>query len=183
MPGPNPAAAVEAFLDPLRDAVSCIGTAHITLSPRARGKVGETHAWTLNRGRPVALQSGWAFRAGMRFETLDLGQSEGRDRFRVTTREYIYSAELHGREFMSAHWHPLAKNSEVEFPHYHFGAAALTPDGGYLARAHIPSPRVSLEAFIRLMIRDLGITPARDDWEERLAQSETVFAEHRSWPK
>jgi hypothetical protein len=131
----------------------------------------------------MALQSGWALRASMRFETLDLGQSEGRNRFRVTTREYIYSAHLRDREFISAHWHRLARNSDVDFPHYHLGMAALTEDGGYFARAHIPSPRVSLEAFIRLMIRDLGLTPARDDWEERLARGEEAFEEHRSWPK
>jgi len=46
----------------------------------------------------------------MLFETLDLGQSEGRDRFRVTTREYVFSGASRSR----VHECPLAFAGEEQ---------------------------------------------------------------------
>ena len=180
MPGASPAAAVNAFLKPLREATSCIGGAHFDLTPRARGDVGETHAWTLNRGRPIEVAKDLSFSASMRFETLDLGRSENRNRFRVTTREYIYAVSHHGHEVIAAHWHP-ASSSPVTTPHWHIGAKALTKVGVYLERAHIPSPRVSFEQMIRFMIEQMNVEPHRDDWSKTLRRTESQFQAHKSW--
>jgi len=71
----------------------------------------------LNDGTPIALGDGLFFRALMKFETLDRGQSERRKRYRITTREYIY--EITGpksQQDISAHWHPLARNSRFADP-------------------------------------------------------------------
>jgi hypothetical protein len=180
VPGPTVSAAVDAFLDPLRVAASCLGGAHFTLTPKARGDVGETHAWTLNRDTPIQLGKGLSFRASMQFETLDLGRSEKRARFRVTTREYIYAVSLHGKEIIAAHWHP-ASSSPYTGPHWHIGAVALTKAGIYLERAHMPSPRISFESMIRFMIEQMGVAPHCEDWSERLARTESVFENFKTW--
>jgi len=182
VPGRNPHAAVNAFLDPLKQALSCIGgPAHFSLTPGARGDVGKTHAWTLNEGRVLDLGRGLAFRAAMQFETLDLGESEKRNRFRVTTREYIYAVSVGGQEILAAHWHPASSSPFTE-PHWHIGAVALTEVGAYLEGTHIPSPRVSFEQMIRLMIDQMGVAPRRQDWSKVLERTESRFVEHRSWP-
>jgi hypothetical protein len=180
VPGRTVPAAIDAFLNPLREAVSCLGPAHFGLTPGARGDVGETHAWTLNEGTPIELGNGLSFRASMQFETLDQGKSQMRNRFRVTTREYIYAVSLNGKEVIAAHWHP-ASSSPYTFPHWHIGSTALAADGVYLERAHIPSPRVSFEYMIRFMIEQMGVTPRREDWSQRLKRTESAFEDHKSW--
>lgn len=182
MPGRSPHEAVEAFLEPLREAVACVGTAHITLSPGARGAVGETHAWTLNGGDSVVIGGGYALSAQMHFETLDRGQSLGSERFRVSTRAYRYAIRLRaGDELIAAHWHPTG-NSPVTFPHWHVGSPALASDGVFLERAHIPAPRVSFEAMIRWAIESISeVQPTRDDWRQRLESSESTFDQFKTW--
>jgi hypothetical protein len=182
MPGLNPAAAVKAFTQPLKLALSCIGNVHISLSQHALGTVAETHSWTLNDGTPIPLGNGLFFSADMKFETLDRGQSEGRGRYRITTREYIYAVTgPRSEQIISAHWHPLARNSRFADPHWHIGGVTLAKGHVYLDRAHIPSPRVSIEEFIRLMIEELGVEPRTDDWDSRLRRTHKAFAEHKTW--
>jgi hypothetical protein len=182
MPGRNPTAAVKAFTQPLQLALSCIGNVRIALSQGALGTAGDTHSWTLNDGTPIALGNGLFFRAGMKFETLDRGQSERRTRYRITTREYIY--EVTGpksQPIVSAHWHPLARNSRFADPHWHIGGVTLAENRVYLDRAHIPSPRVSIEEFIRLMIEEMGVEPRHEDWDARLRRTHNAFAANKSW--
>lgn len=182
MPGPSPAAAVKAFLDPLRDAATCIGGAHFTLSPQARKIVGETHSWVLNDNHPVSLGGAYYFRAAMHFEILDLGVSNGRGRYRVSTRGYQYAVELaHGKEILTAHWHPSGSVSSYTEPHWHVGSPALSSSGVFPARAHIPSPRISFEDMIRWIFESLDVEPACDDWRQRLLNAERGFLEHKSW--
>ena len=118
----------------------------------------------------------------MKFETLDRGQSERRKRYRITTREYIY--EVTGpksQPIVSAHWHPLARDSRFLDPHWHIGGVTLARNRVYLDRAHIPSPRVSIEEFIRLLIEELDVAPRQEDWDRRLRPIHKAFAEHKTW--
>jgi hypothetical protein len=140
VPGPTVPAAIEAFLDPLKIAASCLGDAHFTLTARARGDVGETHAWTLNRDTPTALGNRLSFQGVYEFETLDLGRSRKRERFRVTTREYICAVSLEGKEVIAAHWHPVSSSLYKE-PHWHIGASALSEIGIHLTHAPISPAR------------------------------------------
>jgi hypothetical protein len=182
MPGRSPTAAVKAFTKPLQIALSCIGNVHISLSQGALGAVGETHSWTLNDGTRIPLGNGLFFTASMKFETLDRGRSEEGGRYRISTREYIYEVTGPGsRQIISAHWHPLARNSRFAKPHWHIGGVTGASDRVYLDRAHIPSPRVSIEEFIRLMIEDLGVQPRTDDWDSRLRKTHKAFAAHMTW--
>lgn len=182
MPGRSVSEAIDAFVDPLRQALSCVGTGHLTLSPKARRDVGEPHTWVLNGGdRPVALGGDLGLRAMMGFEVQDRGSSQRDQRFKVRTRAYMYSIVIPGGELMCAHWHPGGL-SDVEFPHWHFGSPVLSPTGVFLERAHIPSPRVSFEYFLRLAIETIPeVTPAKNDWDDRLARLESTFDKHKSW--
>ena len=182
MPGPSPAAAVEAFLEPLREAMACLGGAHFDLSRGARGDVGEVHGWTLNRDEPVSLSDGLALRARMHFEVVDKGRDARRQRYRVTTHSYMYEV-LDGsrRELFSAHWHPRSPLSSFENPHYHICAPALSTSGVFMERAHLPTHRVSFEEFIRICIDQFGVAPAVPDWKERLHRTEQVFQQYQSW--
>jgi hypothetical protein len=76
----------------------------------------------------------------MQFETLDLGRSRKRERFRVTTREYIYAVSLEGKEVIAAHWLPVSSSPYKE-PHWHIGASALSEIGIHLTRAPISPAR------------------------------------------
>ena len=79
---------------------------------------------------------------------------------------------------------PLASAGEeqqVRDPHWHIGGVTLSRGRLYLDRAHILSPRVSIEEFIRLMIEDLGVEPRTDDWDSRLRKTHKAFAEHKTW--
>jgi hypothetical protein len=56
LPGRNPREAVDAFLEPLRDTISCLARAKITLSPGGWGEPGKVHGLTVNDDQPVKLK-------------------------------------------------------------------------------------------------------------------------------
>jgi hypothetical protein len=181
MPGRSPKEAVDAFLEPLKVALSCVTRGQLVLTRGAYGDVGETHQWQLN-GDDGATLGDVRLRAGMHFEVLDRGASQRDQRFKVSTRGYVYGIELadDGDELISIHWHPNG-TSPYRDPHYHLGEAAISPSGVFLARAHIASPRISFEHVVRSLVEDTGVRPLCDDWSERLSQTEALFDEHKSW--
>ena len=81
------------------------------------------------------------------------------------------------RELVVYHWHPKGV-STVRSPHLHFAGApplVLPPGPGEqqshqlaINRAHFPTGRIAIEAFIELLIRDFGIEPKRSDWQAAL---------------
>lgn len=181
MPGRSPSEAVAAFLEPIQIAVSCIGIAKVTLSPKGRSELGQTHLLTLNGGVPVLLSNGHGLDVRLQYEIVRSAASAAQP-FRVTTRAYLHAIKApDGRELISAHWHPTGNSAEHE-PHWHIGAAALADDGVFSPRAHIPSPRVSIENLVGMCITQFGCRPQKDDWEELLTRSDADFRNHRSWP-
>lgn len=126
-------------------------------------------------------RSGLQLTAVMQFECLDQGQSRRSERYRISTRGYMYGLQdPNGSEVFAAHWHPLGSSPYVD-PHYHVGAAALSDDGVFSPRAHIPSHRVSLEEFVRFVITQFDVEPTCDDWNERLRSTEDTFDRYKSW--
>jgi hypothetical protein len=88
-----------------------------------------------------------------------------------TTRTIGYRYQLYlpnETELLAFHWHPEDPNP-VKFPHLHLSAGAQL---GFpaLARAHIPTGPVSLQAVLRFAIEDLGVRPLRADWPEILSE-------------
>ncbi|HEX2893161.1 MAG TPA: hypothetical protein VHO29_04065 [Marmoricola sp.] len=138
--------------------------------------------WTLNGDQSVPIGGGYKLKAQMHFETLDQGQSRGSERFRVSTSGYRYAVlDSDEAELIAAHWHPNGSSPYVD-PHWHVGSVLLAPDGVFLERAHIPSPRVSFEHMVRWTIENLDeVTPAHGDWDERLRRTEEAFERHKTW--
>jgi hypothetical protein len=182
LPGRNPREAVDAFLEPLKDIVSCVARAKIMLSRDGRGMTGRIHALTVNNDQPIALQCGQPrvlLKIGMWYEIVRAGERTEHGLWRVSTRGYMYEMQTSSGELVwSYHWHPTSK---VQNPHAHIGHAQLRPEAVLSYKAHHPTGRISLESVIRTCIAEYGASPLRTDWAEILDARESDFATYRSW--
>lgn len=52
---------------------------------------------------------------------------------------------------------------------------------GPLAKAHLPTRRVGVEAVLRLLLVDLGARARRGDWKDVLDDVEDAFHEWQTW--
>jgi hypothetical protein len=184
LPGRNPREAVAAFIDPLKDTLSCVVHAKITLSPGGWGETGSVHALTLNDDQPAKLlrqrprRPSLMLRVGMQYQIVPTNDPE-RPPWRVTTRAYAYELQtMSGELVLSYHWHP---DSAVKAPHTHLGRTQLAPDAVLSQKAHQPTGRVSLESIVRACITEYNARPLRDDWDKSLALREGDFQLYRSW--
>jgi hypothetical protein len=180
LPGNNPREAVEYFLEPLRDSISCLARAKITLSPGGWAEPSKKHALTVNNDQPIKLKCRPALmlRIGQLYEIVRTGEHD-RPLWRVSTRGYAYEMQTSSGELVwSYHWHP---GQRVPNPHAHLGHTQLRDDAVLYQKAHNPTGRVSLESVIRACITEYGATPLRDDWDKTLALREGDFQLYRSW--
>jgi len=184
LPGRDPREAVDRFLEPLRDSLSCVAQAKITLSAGGLAQTGRIHALTVNGDQPVRLQRRrWdrqvlMLRIQMQYEIVRT-EDAGRPPWRTSTRAYAYELQTaSGEVVLSFHWHP---SSVVSTPHIHVGHTQLAPDAVLFQKAHHPTGRVSLESVVRACITDYNAKPLRDDWEKTLALREGDFQIYRSW--
>lgn len=135
----------------------------------------------LQRGQAVQTASGERLR--MRVELAfavvpdpDVGE-------RVRTEGYFYDvAELRElgeeQEIVGYHWNPEAREGEPSFPHVHVYGGRVV-DGKHVSKMHLPTGRVSLEAFVRFLITELDVVPLRAGWEDVLREAELFFAPRR----
>jgi hypothetical protein len=183
LPGRNPREAVDAFLEPLRDALSCIARVKITLSPGGYGLRGKTHALTVNDDKPIKLRYPpktpvLMLRVCMQYEVVPNDQV-GQESWRVSTRGYDYELQSSSGELIwSYHWHP---GTRVQRPHIHVGRTQLAEDAVMSSKAHHPTDRVSLESIVRACITEYGAEPLKDDWDKTLALREGLFKLYRRW--
>jgi hypothetical protein len=165
----------------VKDTLSCIARAKITLSPGGRGKTGRVHALTLNDDQPIKLKSQPALmlRVGMQYEIVRTTEND-RPPWRVSTRGYAYEMQTASGELVwSYHWHPAG--GRILYPHTHLGHTQLAEDAVLHQKAHNPTGRVSLESVVRACITEYGAAPMNDDWEKTLALREADFLRYRSW--
>ena len=96
------------------------------------------------------------------------------ERWHVSTVAYDYriSRAEDSSELMSWHWHPT---TGVSFPHVHIAADDLS------RHVHVPTGRVSIEAVLRMLLGELGVSSKRAKWEQVLAASEAPFLKYRRW--
>ena len=127
------------------------------------------HRLTMNSGLPVAL--GGSSRLMLRlqqFYRVDETGSPGVP-WRVAILEYYYtvlnSAE---QEVLLYHLHPRGSSS-VTTPHLHLkqGAQVGHPE---VRGAHLPTGAVSLNAILRVLIAEMGVSQLRPDWESILSE-------------
>jgi hypothetical protein len=92
--------------------------------------------------------------------------------------------EREGPEIITYHWHPEGLSSE-DAPHLHLksgakvGRVELTRTKG--ESAHIPTGRVALEEFLRLLIECFGVPPRKSDWRQVLRGTKEDFDRYRNW--
>jgi hypothetical protein len=101
--------------------------------------------------------------------------------WRVTTAGYKYTLETEdGDEILGYHWHPDS-SSQFKEPHLHLGQGAKIGRAELEStKAHLPTGRVSLEDFIKLLIEVFEIRPKRD-WMTVLAETGGKFWRYASW--
>ena len=166
--GRNPAEAVSNYRHSVQRVVSCVTTSVVDV---AGGYYPSPvpHRLTMNNGFPVALDGPSRFRLELQqFYRVDETGSPGVP-WRVAILEYYYtvlnSAE---QEVLLYHLHPRGSSS-VTTPHLHLkqGAQVGHPE---VRGAHLPTGAVSLNAILRVLIDEMGVSQLRPDWESILSE-------------
>lgn len=157
-PSDNPAEAVEHYRGRTVRLLSCLTSAHTTVS--GYHAADHPHRLLLARGDAARLH------AEPRLTLLVTEQYEVRQStagWYVEIVGYLYAIGYEDHELVSYHWHPSGK-STITQPHMHVGAAVQIGDR-WLGKVHLPTGMVGLEQVIALAIVELGVEPLRDDWE------------------
>lgn len=148
---------------------------------RQHPQLREACAAALNRGEPVKLKSSLY---GHLYAEMSLNFEVCRDTgtrgpYRCTSTGYALGvSDKDVRELFSFHWHPAGR-SPVTKPHFHVGHAYIAQD----SRLHVPTPRISVEEFVLLLVDSLNveITDESGAWRELLAASQQLHEAHRTW--
>jgi hypothetical protein len=172
--------AVERFRESLHRTLSCV-LQGVHVDVKGRYYVSTVpHPLTIMDGLPVELggSTGLSIRVSQQYRLVEVPSGTGP--WRVTTVAYHYTLqESGGPEILSYQWHPNVPNT-ARYPHLHLGhGAGLGREEFH--RAHLPTGRVALEAFVRLLIEGFQVPPEKEDGEDELAKSLVEFEEDRSW--
>jgi hypothetical protein len=179
LPGRTPREAVEYFLTPLRETISCVTDAHVGVSRGGHDTLGRFHSLVVNRDHSMKLPgSQLLLSLRMIYEIIEC-EDQRRGRYRVSTRAYDYRLRtLTGDVVVMWHWHP---GSRIGWPHLHLGSSQVSLDGVLDHHSHLATGRTSVESIVRSCITEWGAPAKHDDWEERLDRREEDFTQHRSW--
>jgi hypothetical protein len=181
MAGRTPKEAVQNFLDPLRQALSCV-THEVLYIRSGTDPSSAPYALMLNNSA-VSLRRDRHFTLEV-IQHYRLIETEAqRGPWKVQTVAYYYTLSETGdnlREILGYHWHPQGR-SWVTYPHLHlYGGAEVGRDD--VRKAHFPTGRMALEEVLQLAIKEFGVAPLRDDWEEILNRTQGTFKQWRTWP-
>ncbi len=172
MPGRTPKEAVDAYIEPLRTAASCLkGFGKIMLAKPVKN-VGDQSTWMLCGEDGMELPKFGSLYATQAFELVETDPQRfdiSKGRFRVSTRMYLYKVRTPSYE-VRWHWHP-GGNSHEQRPHVH---------PSFNLEAHLPTARCVFEEIIEGCIR-LGAEPACGDWEEKLLETGGIHKLYRTW--
>jgi hypothetical protein len=175
MPGRTARQADDAFLGPLRRALSCITDVQFFVSPPAPARALLLSGGDLTGGdlklRSGVVGGGLLLRIRQQFRSVHDLDAVMEERWHVSTVAYDYRVSRvdDDRELLSWHWHP---RGGVSFRHLHVGADWLN------RRLHVPSGRVSIEAVLRMLLGELAVPPKGEDWADVLAETEARFVAH-----
>jgi hypothetical protein len=103
------------------------------------------------------------------------------DGFKANTTSYNYELwckkDRELETIVEFHWHPT---EEVKWPHVH--VTGNSPEGA-LDRKHFPTARLSLEDFLRFLIRDFDVRTIVPyaTWKEILTRNKREFVASASW--
>lgn len=119
----------------------------------------------------MALSSGaLALRAAEELAVAESQARPSRERWAFALMGYKYAIVAAGdaeEEIIAWHWHPWTAAS---FPHVHIGGNELATR--HLSRRdHIPTGHITIDSVARFLFSDLGVAPARDDWDAVLQEA------------
>jgi len=175
--GRTPAEAVNAFIEPLGKAVSCLTNAVVNVGGGYHPSP-EPHVLALNDGVAIPISTDLFMFVSQHYRIVE--DVESRGPWKVTVVGYVYSLRNAARqELISYQWHPTGR-SPITFPHFHLGPGSRIGDER-VARAHLPSGRIAPQSFLRLLITEFGVLPRRADWDAVLTQTQAALAEW-GWP-
>ncbi len=146
----------------MQQSISCVSPAVVGYVPAAANTYSVSLRGQGSSERFLRLPGG----SGVDFSTrYRVAQEPGERVWSATISAYRYSLSDHdGNEVLSYHWHPDTY-SHVTTPHLHIGGgvAVWRPD---LAKAHIPTGMVTLDAVLLLAIEELAldVQPLRAEW-------------------
>lgn len=181
MAGRTPHEALEAFIGPLQQSLSCITDAVLDTHKRGNKEYPnrESYSITTNAGKPADLlcDNGLSLSFIMWYRVVK--DDADRDPWRATTTGYYYSLDdSNQKEIVAYHWHPTI--SDIDFPHLYIeqGSGVTRKE---LFRAHLPTGRIALEDMIWCTIRDFSIQVLRDDWVGVLTRNRDAFRTLQTW--
>lgn len=169
MSGRTPAEAVNAFLEPIQQVVSCV-TGSVVSVQGGYFPAGKPHLLTFADGYPARLSGDARLLLWLNYWYRILPNETG---WYIHVVGYFHSlADQEDIELLTYQWHPDSLHT-VDFPHVHIGPAGRV---GYadLLRAHLPTGFIAVREIVRLVIIDFGINPRRDDWQEILGAPPTA---------
>jgi hypothetical protein len=170
LPARTAHAAVVAYRDALRRALSCVTDA--VLQVESYRSTDRVLAATLNRGDPVQLIGPPDLFLTLRLHYRVAQRDPAPGVWTAHTAAYYFALQdERERELLAYHWHPESR-SRVTWPHLHVGQALALS-----SRIHLPTGRIFLEDILRLAIEEFGVRPRRMNWETVLRQTRHPFDE------
>lgn len=186
MPGRNPPSAVRAFVDPIqRAATQVIDTAiyqfrALPVERNAKLTVGTGLKATFRGPNPTPFRDrpDVTLHAVLDLEIIeDTGANRADERFRLTTRQYIYKLTAKDKGTFGWHWHPEVEDGQpaaATVPHVH---VYDTPQ----ERLHIPTGRVTIEDVFLFAVQEFGVKTRDTDGIAAIEATRGRHVDHRSW--
>ena len=182
MAGRNVNEAVNNYRDPLKEVIGCVTQPILLFSAGGGYRVGNEYSLALQKGDPVKLggEANISITMIQYFRPVeDVRKDYGP--YRVSTRAYYYTIQdADGHEVLAYHWHPTAPNSNTPWPHVHleYGAGVGRQE---LAGEHIPTGRVTVEDFVRLLLEVFKVPEQKPNWRDVLDRTKGRFDFYKSW--
>jgi hypothetical protein len=163
----------------MQKAVSCVTASVLRPSKNGYKVSKESHTLTFPDD-PITITGKQEFALSLRHE-YRIMRGEGLwGRWKVRTAGYYYELQNDSNdEVLSYHWHPESR-SPLTFAHMHIGVGSGVTIPG-LRKPHYETPRISLETFLLMLIKDFGVQPRRDDWEGVLRRGHEQYEAERTW--
>ena len=177
MPGKTPREAVQNYVGPLQQALSCVSRA--VLRPSGYDPSPQPLILFSEQMPERLTKTDLYFDVAQWFSIIEDPQNGP---WRVTTRGYKYTIETEdAEEILGYHWHPDAL-SQFKEPHLHLGSGARTGRPELeTTKAHLPTGRVSMEDFLQLLIEVFNAQPKKSGWEAVLQKTSGAFWKYASW--
>lgn len=160
--------ALRSVKDEAQRRLTCVSDGVVIVSQEPGVPVGDRYALTFSQD-PIRLAG--HLRIGLHIaERYRLRSADPQPRrVEIGLSGYDYTlVTADKREILAFHWHPEGR-SHVTEPHLHLSTASAPATLPELARAHLPTGSVELNALLRSLLRDFGVEPNRADWQRILA--------------